>query len=309
VTSSSKIQPWWLELRSPLGPLRIECAVDGFFDTKVIDSLAYSCVPCQRPFNIGLDRAIPPGAPDAYRRAMFSRGIHLGHNLGPPGDVVATESSIAIQLPDADARSYRMVLWGYAIKIYLSAVALAEGILHVKGATVFNGDGGATLLIGRGRGGKSTLAAQLTHHGFQLAGNTHALIRDRHVWAINSWARIRDGTRESYVPPLPPQGRGDGPLKNVVLVDHNERGDFLCKRLDPGSALAFCMQFVAATAAYDLKEDLADIWGEWGSVQRNFSVEYDAMRELLRTCPIYYLSADILAADSCAATVDFLHGG
>lgn len=301
--------PWaWRELHTPLGSLRIECGIDGFFDTQVIDSLTYTQLACERSFQITLGDSIRHEMPDVYRRAMFARGIYLGHNLGPRGDVAASANNIAVNLLDADVSSYRRALWAYAIKVYLSVVSLAEGLLHVKGATVLDGHGRATLLSGRGQGGKSTLATELALHDFHLAGNTHAIIGDRHVWAINGWTRIRVGSEESYIPPLPPQSAGDGPLRRVVLVDHNTRGDFICLRLDPARALGFCMQFVAATGAYDLKEDLADIWGGWSSIESHFAAELAAMQECLRACPIYYLSADIMAADSRSATLDFLHG-
>lgn len=296
------------EMQLPLGRLRLECAKPGFFDVAVLDTLAYDCLPGSKEFVISLDKCVSAEAPLGYRRAMFTRGIYLGHNVGPPGDVCTTSNGIVVKLASGDASAYRSVLWSYGVKAYLSIVASLERILHVKATTLLNTDGHALLLVGRGGGGKSTLGSHLTDLGFRMVGNTHALVKDGHVWAINSWRRVRQGIKNVYLPPLPKTSVGNGPLSGLIIVDHNRQDRFVCKQVRPEQALSYCMQFVAAIGAYDLKEDLIDVWSDWDTALQKLDSEKELMRELLETHPIYYLSADISCATSRSAAIEFVVG-
>lgn len=288
----------------PFGPLSIESADDCFFDIPVLGNLTYNKILSSKRYDISLGSAITSGV-ENYRQKMFLKGLYLGHHLGPTGSMCADHESIKIKLESDDANDYRKVLWNYALKVYLSISALEAGAIHLKATTLIDSQGMATLLIGRGGSGKSVLAKELANHGFIFVGNTHALVKDGRVWAINSWTRSRSGSTELYLPPCDQTLQGDAEIKRIVLIEHNQCGKFTLNTLAISEVLAFSIHYVLATGAYDLKEDLSDIFGQSARFMQLASLELLQLEALLGSIGVYSLSSDIFNENSRNSAISF----
>lgn len=283
----------------PFGWLHISSANPLQLGEEILRSESYSHRFANDRYDLNLNVGQEELDVRSYRSQMAQRGVYLGHHMGEPVQIAANDKEVSLRYrPDA-FEVYQKLVWSYALKLILTASALNAQALHLKASTLF-WRGKAILLIGRGGSGKTTLARFLESTGFEFRGNTHALVKEGHVWAINTWRRLREGNTQHYEMFSIP-GCYDAPLDGVFVIDHNTKGEFTAKVLDNAVSSAFLTYFSAATGNYDLKEDLTDLHCSLPCFEdriQNLSKEYSLIQQFVRSNPIHYLSAD-LQNDTC----------
>jgi energy-coupling factor transporter ATP-binding protein EcfA2 len=284
--------PETTRILAPFGYVRIVDFVGGLDMGKVVCSGRYSqsLSPCiDFDVHLGL---ISEEISESYRSRMFRRGQYLGHHVGIPGEVACTADLLQIRLLTCAVDAYRKVFWNYALKILLTIRAIQAGALHLKCVTVANSQSQGALLVGRGGSGKSTLACKLARVGLHTLGNTHAIISAARAWALPTWVRERDGETDRYsTMPMPPVSN-DCELRAIVIVNHNANGDCFVDRCAVSQVLGFLRQFACAIGAYDLKEDIADVAGDFNSASGALASANASLDLLVASVPVYFLSVD-----------------
>lgn len=277
---------------TPFGSLKILNKNSHFFDIPVIDSLSYSHFIAKDTYSVCI--GIPEkGKINTYRKRMLAKGIYVGHHLGNSGTVTVSRRSLEFSLDSGDPSEERSFFWNYAIKIYCATSSIYSSALSLKATTLLDDKGSVILLIGRGASGKSRMAFELSKFGYSVIGNTHALVMNGEAWALNTWARSRESGQETYLNPARPSLIGNGPIKKIVIVDHNKRGELIVRNIKKTDAYAFMTQFSWATGAYDLKEDIYD---QLSGVQEFSSIiahELKMIKSLVYQFPILHISADV----------------
>jgi hypothetical protein len=236
---------------------------------------------------------------------MIYKGIYLGHHFGPPLKVSISETEMRICIKDIDVVVYNKFFWNFVFKYILTVMSLKHRSLHVKGTTLIRNNK-AYLLVGRGKAGKTTLAHNLQTKGFTCTGNTHAIIRDNHIWSLNTWVRSRDQVGiESYFLNESSIVQ-DAYFENIIVVDHNRDGKLITRILDADTAKAFVTNFCAAVGNYDLKEDVVDYRKQvsFEETYRYIISEQKLVDELISK-QLIYLSADVSNAVCLNQVYDF----
>ncbi|MFB5761892.1 hypothetical protein [Paenibacillus medicaginis] len=288
----------------PFGKLCITSTSPDYLGSSVLGHASYNRKFSDSLFTLKINTGDGDGDGVAsYRQEMLRRGIYLGHHHGMSVKMKSEKDTLSISLHYESPDGYNKIIWTYAMKYVFTIMALRYDALHLKATTLIK-EGRAILLLGRGKSGKTTLASYLAQVGFNHVGNTHAMIKDEQVWAINSWKRIRRSDGNETYELCDNVGIANGKLVNIYVVDFNREGNFHCSELDFDMAFSFLLYFGGATGNYDLKEDLFDYnMTESFSKRMSFLVkEISLIRQLLRNNKIYYLSADIQNPD-CANVV------
>ncbi|MFF2154596.1 hypothetical protein ACFVVQ_04715 [Paenibacillus chitinolyticus] len=287
----------------PFGWLHITSANPLQLGEEILRSESYSHRFADNRYELNLNAGQEDLEVGSYRSQMAQKGIYLGHHIGEPAQIASRGKEVSLRFrPDA-FEVYQKLFWSYAVKLILTVSALNAQALHLKASTLF-WKGKAILLIGRGGSGKTTLARFLESIGFEFRGNTHALVKEGHVWAINTWRRLREGNTQQYEMFSIP-GFYDAPLEGVFVVDHNTKGEFTARVLDNTASSAFLTYFSAAAGNYDLKEDLTDLHHSLPSFEERIQYlkeEYSLIQQFVGSNPIHYLSAD-LQDDTCKQNV------
>jgi hypothetical protein len=281
------------ELELPFGSLTIYAEDKRILDVRVLDSYVYPTLIANHSYTITLAPGIHPCR--IYRQEMFSKGLYLGHHLGPPGSVSLSHNHLSVSLNNGTPDQYRYVLWCYAIKIFLTTNSLSFNALHIKATVVINKRGQAILLIGRGGSGKTTLAKFLSKNGLVVLSNTHAIVSYGNVWGINTWTRVRDCGHTYFLAPRDAMTLGVAPIASVFIVNFNTESKLLIESLDLNKAMVYLEQFSLATTNYELKEDLMDYFGDALVFCRYLAKEREELFAFVQKFQIRYLSVDVLS--------------
>lgn len=279
-------------IATPFGHLTIQHP--GSIDAEILAPFRYSECIADDEFIIRLTEAPIRAETDFYRAATFRTGLYIGHHQGKPADITYGLNELSISMPIMDVGSCQKLIWSYGVKFYLSWKSYEHRALHVKATTIADrASGRVTLFVGRGGSGKTTLADTLQSTGlFKVIGNTHAIVKDNWVWAINSWIRSRTPEGEIYLPPRSREIIGDGRIKHVVIVDYHKDSDFVAKELRPNQAIGFLLEYFWATNVYDLQEDLSDLTSTLESAEL-YSRDVKSIEQLTQARKVYYLRFDV----------------
>ena len=295
------------DIRTPFGLLAVRSTIEGFDPTRILGTYAYDRCIARHRYDILLTDEPRPVGGDGYRARMARKGLYIGHHTGRPGEIDPGVDRLTISLPGATADDASMIFWSYAVKIYLGAQALRADTLHLKAATIRNlATGRIDLLVGRGGGGKTKLATTLASVDFCMLGNTHAILAGDRVWALNTWSRIRGDAREYYLPPADPNVLGDGQVGRLIMVDHNRECRHIARRLKASEAGAYLSLYALGLGAYDLKEDLHDIFGSAVRLSELWQAEASSFERAMTRMPCWYLSSDVEDAACRVAAARFL---
>ncbi len=301
-------------IRLPFTHLTIETTQPAFCAYEVLGDNVYDDV-VDQTFHLKLDLPLPSnhtrfGSSNAptYRERMFDRGLYLGHHFGKTAELFVGDSEMWINVHPADEATYNTIVWTYAIKLILSLSSLQNDALHLKSTALLNGNN-VVLLMGRGNAGKTT-AARLLEDKLECAmiANTHCVVQDQHVWGVNTWVRHRttDG-EESYVLKQP-CGSQEGELRRIIIFEHNERGEFVCERIDAEMAESFILYFAASIGNYDLKEDITDYRrrGTFSDRHAMLRTEIDKVRQLVAANDVVYVSCDSFDSRASQALENYI---
>jgi hypothetical protein len=258
---------------------------------------------------LGSIQSLPQLRDKNYRGGRFAGGYYLTDHFGAPAYLMTRGRELWIF-----AQRFEPILWPYVVKFLLTMYAVDQGMLHLKAAGIALGHSG-TLLVGRGGSGKTVLLARLCQNGARFLTNTHALIRDRTLFALPTAMRVRNDALfgEAIASGRLPAGFKSGeyladplmdlkwpsvgcvPLKNICLVDFKDPEQDVVREIDSDTLFSYMEQFSLALNIYGLREDLFDHLD--GDVHK-FSAGLIAMKEQLRglisQCRTFYVSCDVM---------------
>lgn len=238
----------------------------------------------------------------SHRARAFAAGYFATDHFGKP------------VLLHQFGRRYYMVgvrlerpFWSFLIKAIIFYASLERKQLFLKGAAVVV-KGVATLVVGRGGGGKTTLVQALCHHGASFVTNSHAVLEGDKIIGVLSTMRVRDidhGVEVGYpaltlgerlVDPsdwFPNVTTEPLPLQRVMIVDyvpHREEG---VRKLLPELALGFLDQFALGVNVYRLEEELLEhCEGDLVRFGRETSTLRKHLAELTDRLPCYVVRTD-----------------
>ncbi|MFG2961599.1 hypothetical protein ACGF5O_48805 [Streptomyces sp. NPDC048291] len=291
-----------------IGPLALRIASD----VPVFPALHYFSRAARMP-----DATVPdielwclsdtdPGLPaDTTARARnLAAGYYVTDHFGPPVRISSSGNRIVL----VGDRLERLV-WPYVVKYLLLRHTVSAGGLFLKAAALAAGDG-ATLIVGRGGGGKSVLVTGLCRNGATFITNSHVILTDGAVQGVASTMRMRPGPwldqaastaaldpSERLVDPYDAFPRRAGaavPLHAVWIAGFRAPGEHDVQQLPPDEAVGIVEQFAFGLNVYRLEEDLLDLCG---GDYRAFAAQYGRMRNQLhaavRSCPTYRVRSDV----------------
>lgn len=230
--------------------------------------------------------------PQTYREEMLGKGIYAGHHRGKPISASVSAHEMCVYIGDLDVTIFNKFIWNFSLKYILTVMALQAGGLHLKGTSLLH-EGKAILLLGRGGSGKTTLSRYLQNKGVVCLGNTHAILKNNTLWALNTWVRIRGHEGEERYELIPQVLSQDAQLERILIVDHNKEGRFEMRAMNRDRAKAFLTYFSGATGNYDLKEEIADSCDEFEDSFQLLHRELELIDNCLDQNEIIYLSGDI----------------
>lgn len=280
------------DIRFPFCNLVIEATEPIFLARNVLSDNSYDG-PSTRTVYLRINLPSAPSMATNYRRTMFSRGLYLGHHLGPPADIeIVGGDVININSPDMTESMCDKIIWTFVVKLVLTLTSLRNGALHLKGVALRK-DEEILLLVGRGGSGKTTLSNTLAHFGYQVIANTHCVVKDSYIWGINTWIRTRmHNTSDIYTSPAN-NVKQEGHLRRICVYEYNASGICEVRPLNRELARAFLTFFSAGIANYDLKEDIVDCaTGSFVQRYEMLSTELALIDELVSSVPVNYISCD-----------------
>lgn len=243
-----------------------------------------------------LDESALAAATDTTTRAKrFRTGYYRGPYFGPPAYLATRGRTWSVF-----GRSLDRIVWPYLVKQVLNTFSMDTGYLHLKAGAFVLPDGGATLLVGQGGGGKTVFLTQACRDGARFLTNTHALLSGGTVHAVPSAIRVRDDEcfRElirasrleshlaggEYLADPEVLFGGDSvrsaEVRNIVVVNYRAGQQPRFERISTDTAMLFLEQFAFGVTAYDLKNDLFDYVGH--DLER-YATGYGAMKDALST--------------------------
>jgi hypothetical protein len=243
-----------------------------------------------------------------FRGDRFANGFYLTHHWGPPAYLVTRGNHIRVF-----GRQLERTVWPYFVKHLLTIYAADHDVLHLK-ASGFEHRGHATLLFGRGGGGKTVFTTQACRAGAAFLANTHVLLDERTAYGVGSTMRVRDDAcfgeliaggsldrhleRGEYV--VDPRMLFDrvtrrADVRNLCVVDYDPRTAPELTEVPAAAFSTFLEMFSLPIGTYGLKDDLlAHVGGDFG----RFVAAYDSMRrrldDLVRGSRLYRVNVDML---------------
>lgn len=277
--------------------------------TQPADHCAYEivCVDLDRdPVDPAL---IEPLADRGFRADRFRSGFYLTHHYGPPAYLVTRGSTIYVF-----GRQLERTIWPYFTKHLLTLFAVDHDMVHLK-AAAFAQPTGATLLFGRGSGGKTVFLTQACAAGAVFVSNTHVLTSGSTVHGVPSAMRVRrdrcfeelidSGRLEKHLDAseyrLDPgmifghEPAAEATVRNLCVIDYNADRPPCFESVEEETFNAFLDLFAFAIGTYGLKDDvLAHLGNDFQRYGDAFSTMKRRMHDLVKTSRRLYINADML---------------
>jgi hypothetical protein len=252
---------------------------------------------------------IAPIVDQTFRSERFRSGFYLTHHFGPPAYLVTRGNRIWVFGQELDR-----TIWSYFAKHLLTIFAVDHAMIHLKAAAFVLPGAGATLLFGRGSGGKTVFLTQACQAGARFLSNTHVLIKDRLVYGIPSAMRVRnDRCFQSLISAgkldphmlegeyrVDPTRIFDGspltqaPIQNLCIIDYRPGQPARFDQVEADAFCAFLDLFSFAIGTYGLKDDvLAHVGGDFERYVAAYSSMKAQLLELVQATPRYYINVDI----------------
>ncbi|MEV6690291.1 FomB family phosphonate monophosphate kinase [Micromonospora sp. NPDC051196] len=243
-----------------------------------------------------------------YRAERFQAGYYLAHHFGAPAFLVTRGTDLFVF-----GRQLEKTVWPYFVKHLLTIFAVDRGLLHLKAAAFVQPGVGATLLVGRGSGGKTVFLTRACTSGAAFLSNTHVLVDGRTVHGVPSAMRVRND--ECFRPLIESGGlsrhlesheyRADpraifpswqlsAPIRNLCVVDYQPNWPPVVEELGAEECYEFLDQFSAAVGTYGLKDDvLAHLDGDFHRYVRAAKAFRQAMTEVVLSARRFRINADM----------------
>lgn len=252
---------------------------------------------------------IEPLADRGFRADRFRSGFYLTHHYGPPAYLVTRGSTIYVF-----GRQLERTIWPYFTKHLLTLFAVDHDMVHLKAAAFVQPEG-ATLLFGRGSGGKTVFLTQACAAGAVFVSNTHVLTSGTTVYGVPSAMRVRQdrcfeelinsGRLEKHLDAseyrLDPgmifghEPVAEATVRNLCVIDYNPDRPPCFESVDEEPFTAFLDLFAFAIGTYGLKDDvLAHLGNDFHRYGDAFSAMKRRMRDLVKVSRRFYINADML---------------
>ncbi|WP_053751824.1 hypothetical protein [Streptomyces sp. MMG1533] len=262
-------------------------------------------------------------ADTTYRGQRFRTGYYLTHHFGKPAWIISRGRHLAIF-----GRKLEKIVWPYVVKYLLTVWGAETGALHLKAAGFTDDSDQATLLFGRGGGGKSVLLTQACLSGMRYLTNTHALARGNTVYGVPSVMRVRDDLcfssliLEHKLPPHLEPGEyrldptqvfdktsASGRVRNLCIVNYQPDRPQGIQQVSPSRFEPFIEQFGWAVTAYGLKDDLLAYFdGEIAAFTHTCEQMRNHLSELVHGSRLFVINADMLDPRSRDEVLSVLAG-
>jgi hypothetical protein len=209
-------------------------------------------------------------ADSTYRADRLRKGYYLAHHFGPPAYLITRGHRYYLF-----GRRLERIVWPYFVKHLLTIFGVDRGMVHLK-AAAFVRSGAATLLVGRGGGGKTVFLSQACLAGASFVSNTHVLVSGRTVYGVPSALRVRpaacfdelissgragrhldDG--EYRLDPTEVFGSvwpGPATVRTICIVDYQPDRHRRLEEVSEADCLNFLSHFALAVPTYGLKDDV-----------------------------------------------------
>lgn len=253
---------------------------------------------------------LEPLADTGFRADRFRSGFYLTHHFGPPAHLVTRGNRIYVF-----GRRLDRTIWPYFAKHLLTIFAIDHDMVHLKAAAFVQPGAGATLLFGRGSGGKTVFITQACQAGAEFLSNTHVLTRGNTVYGVPSAMRVRrdrcfeeviaSGRLERHLDAsefrLDPglifglEPHAQATIRNLCIIDYNPDQPSRCEEVDEESFAAFLDLFAFAIGTYGLKDDvLAHLGNDFDRYGTAYAGMKRSMHELIASTRRFYINADML---------------
>lgn len=207
------------------------------------------------------------------RARGFRAGYYVTDHFGPPVQLVTQGRSLYVF-----GEQLERIVWPYFVKFLLLRFALDRDLLYLK-AGAFAIGSEATLVIGRGRAGKTVCLTQMCRAGARFVTNSHALLDGDRVCGVASSMRLRADpwiealTAEADVQAALAEGEvvldpadvfefAEEPslrVRNICFVEYAGPNVRIVEPLSREAAYLCAEQFALALNVYRLEEDLLDL--------------------------------------------------
>lgn len=216
--------------------------------------------------NADLDRLVDR----TFRAKRMRTGFYLSHHFGKPAWIVTRNRTTTIF-----GQEIEKIVWTYYVKHLLTTFAADRGILHLKGAGVVSPGGEATLLFGRGSGGKTVFLTQACLVDARFLTNTHVIIDRNEAFGVPSVLRVRDDAcfgpviRARKLEQHLQSGEylldssevfassvDRAQIRNLCIIDFHPGQKQGIHQMEPKRFYQFLDQFAFPLSTYGLKDDL-----------------------------------------------------
>ncbi|MEU4062669.1 FomB family phosphonate monophosphate kinase [Streptomyces wedmorensis] len=253
---------------------------------------------------------IEPLADRGFRADRFRGGFYLTHHYGPPAYLATRGNRIYVF-----GRNLDRTIWPYFTKHLLTIHAVDHELTHLKAAAFVQPGAGASLLFGRGSGGKTVFITQACLAGARFMSNTHVLTRGSTVYGVPSAMRIRrdrcfeeiiasgrldqhlDANEYRLDPGLvfsqePP---AEAAIRNLCIIDYRPDRPSRFEEVAEEPFAAFLDLFAFAIGTYGLKDDvLAHLGDDFDRYGEAYAAMKRRMHELIASTRRLYINADML---------------
>lgn len=226
------------------------------------------------------------------RAASFAKGYYATDHFGPPVLLVTDGWRYVLFGEDLE-----LVVWSYFVKYFLLRYSIDQSMLFLKGAAVSYG-ASCTLLLGRGGGGKTTLAAELARSGASFVTNSHALVAGNQLYGVATTMRVRKGELDAQelvdpVTAIACVDYGPVPVDTICVVCYSGRRNCLTVELSREDAFAIAQQFALGLNVYRLEEDLLDFCaGSYPTFAQHYQAMLDQLGRLVSGARCFLVDAE-----------------
>lgn len=192
------------------------------------------------------------------RARSFAGGYYATDHFGEPARLAADGRRYVVVGGEPDT-----IGWSFLVKYVLLRWSIERQALFLKAGAVVVEDTGV-VLIGRGRGGKTTLATALCDFGATFVANSHVVVDNGMLIGARTAIRVRSGDFETLVPPsacFSSIAAGPVAADVVCLVAHSGTQRLSIQPIGSAQMRDVANQFALGLNVYRLEEDLLDLLG------------------------------------------------
>lgn len=243
------------------------------------------------------------------RGGQLTEGYYVTDHFGDPFYLVSEEADFYIF-----GEKFEKIIWPYFVKYFLLLHTIKNKSLFLKSAA-FSINSKGTLILGRGRSGKTVFLSNLCLNGADFISNSHTIVKDDKLHGITSSMRIRPDlwceklfTEEQKTPGIKANEfiidphsvfslNSEKPVKiyNICILNFKGSGFHKITKITHKQAYDYAEQFSLGLNVYRLEEDLLDYYqNNLKLFSNSVSTLRKQLKKLIQNCNCYHISSDVL---------------